>query len=668
MSEISKKFIDRAEEIQDENPNGAELLYRLADQIDDAPDESSKRAIVQGAWGQIRDLLPKDEQGAIEKEYMTIAVEAPDAKATYDAAGVKQLTLDQLMEAMGVQPNADGEYDDDARAAFTNPTSESFYLKDPELSSKVATAVDYLGLEHGQGEGFVNQELKRNADAFQRTLAVEGWGPDNSFQPLNFLASTVKGVFTPRIKEAQLAGRDITATDVAGDLIELGLSFIPGVGLVSKVTGKVVAKIAAKTIQEATPTIVKLLGKGVAYAGDAAMAPLGAEVADSYLYESDPYNDRSQFRWGDVATGTAAGAAFTGAVKGAGLGAKMYLERQGEDAAKGSVKNFTNQIARIGEKTDDLIAQQQAILDNRARLAMDYDNVASETRKGVTTQQIGLAKQGLTDVGPIDIIKAEDYRLLNRYVKELGKAKGKNIELSHLTPDGKMVIMEDGMFREVPLPKDFKGVGDQFDIVKADYATDGASTNLRQVPGTDYYTKMPEKVTLFGEGAATGKITPDVNLGGIKPDAKSIVSMNTPAETNVTRADLSQVVLDRAANDPLLVRKLDPHNTVKEYTRDAAFGAVGFKAGRPESELAGNIGAHYTPMDERERALQNRNNRLLRGFVMDSKSPEEKQKKVKAILDVQQYGFDRLPLEAYDAHGNLLPVYQQIYDVLVGGK
>ena len=53
---------------------------------------------------------------------------------------------------------------------------------------------------------------------------------------------------------------------------------------------------------------------------------------------------------------------------------------------------------------------------------------------------------------------------------------------------------------------------------------------------------------------------------------------------------------------------------------------------------------------------------------MDSKSPEEKQKKVKAILDVQQYGFDRLPLEAYDAHGNLLPVYQQIYDVLVGGK
>lgn len=668
MSDISRKLVDRAEEIQEENANGAELLYRLADQIDDAPDESSKRAIVQSGWGKIRNLLPKDDQGAIEKEYMNIAVEAPDNKATYDAAGVKQLSLDQLMEAMGVQPNADGEYDDDARAAFTNPRSDSYYLKDPDIMSKVATAVDYLGLEHGQGEGFINRELKRNADAFQRTLAVEGWGPDNSFQPLDFLASTAKGVFTPRIKEAQLAGRDITAKDVAGDLIELGLSFVPGVGLVSKVTGKVVAKIAAKSLQEATPTIVKLLGKGVAYAGDAAMAPLGAEIADSYLYADDPYNDRSQFRWGDVGTGTAAGAAFTGAVKGAGLGAKMYLERQGEDAAKGSVRNFTNQIARIGEKTDDLIAQQQAMLDNRARLAMDYDNVASENRRGVTAQQVELANQGLADIGPVDIAKAEDYRLLNRYVKELGKAKGKNIELSHLTPDGKMVVMEDGMFREIPLPKGFKGIGDQFDIAKADYATEGVSTNLRQVQGTDYYAQMPEKVTLFGEGAATGKITPDVNLGGIKPDAKSIVSMNTPAETNVTRADLSQVVLDRAANDPLLVRKLDPHNTVKEYTRDAAFGAVGFKAGRPESELAGNIGAHYTPMDERERALQNRNNRLLRGFVMDSKSPEEKQKKVKAILDVQQYGFDRLPLEAYDAHGNLLPVYQQIYDVLVGGK
>jgi len=668
MSDISKKFIDRAEEIQDENANGAELLYRLADQIDDAPDESSKRAIVQGAWGQIRDLLPKDDQGAIEKEYMTIAVEAPDTKATYDAAGAKQLTIDQLMEAMGVQPNADGEYDDDARAAFTNPNSDSFYLKDPELSSKVATAVDYLGLEHGQGEGFINQELKRNADVFQRTLAVEGWGPDNSFQPLDFLASTAKGIFTPRIKEAQLAGRNISAKDVAGDLIELGLSFVPGVGLVSKVTGKVVAKIAAKTIQEATPTIVKLLGKGVAYAGDASMAPLGAEVADSYLYANDPYNDRSQFRWGDVGTGTAAGAAFTGAVKGAGLGAKMYLERQGEDAAKGSVRNFTNQIARIGEKTDDLIAQQQVMLDNRARLAMDYDNVSSETRKGVTTQQIGLAKQGLTDVGPIDIAKAEDYRLLNRYVEELGQAKGKNIELSHLTPDGKMVIMEDGMFREVPLPKDFKGVGNQFDIAKTGYATDGVSTNLRQVPGAEYYSKMPERVTLFGEGAGTGSIKPEVNLSAVKPDAKSVVSLDTPAETNVTRADLSQVVLDRATKDPLLVRKLDPHNTAKEYARDAAFGAVGFKAGRPESEFAGNIGAQYTPMDERERALQNRNNRLLRGFVMDSKSPEEKQKKVKAILDVQQYGFDRLPLEAYDAHGNLLPVYQQIYDVLVGSK
>ena len=668
MSDISKKFIDRAEEIQDENANGAELLYRLADQIDDAPDESSKRAIVQGAWGQIRDLLPKDDQGAIEKEYMTIAVEAPDSKATYDAAGAKQLTLDQLMEAMGVQPNADGEYDDDDRAAFTNPTSESFYLKDPELPSKMATAVDYLGLEHGQGEGFINQELKRNADAFQRTLAVEGWGPDNSFQPLDFLASTAKGIFTPRIKEAQLAGRDISAKDVAGDLIELGLSFVPGVGLVSKVTGKVVAKIAAKTIQEATPTIVKLLGKGVAYAGDAAMAPLGAEIADSYLYANDPYNDRSQFRWGDVGTGTAAGAAFTGAVKGAGLGAKMYLERQGEDAAKGSVKNFTNQIAQIGEKTDDLIAQQQAMLDNRARLASDYNNIASETRNGVMAQQVELAKQGLTDIGPVDIAKAEDFRLLNQYVKELGKAKGKTIELSHLTPDGKMVVMEDGMFREIPVPKDFSGIGDQLGVAKANYATNGVSTNLRQVPGTGYYAKMPEKVTLFGEGATTGSIKPDVNLSAVKPDAKSIVSLDAPAETNVTKADLSQVVLDRATKDPLLMRKLDPYNTAKEYARDAAFGAVGFKATRPESDVAGNLGVSYTPIDEREKALQNRNNRLLRSFVMDSKSPEEKQKKVKAILDVQQFGFDRLPLECYDVHGNLLPVYQQIYDVLVSGK
>lgn len=594
-------------------------------------------------------------------------------------SGKPMKTLDDFMGALGV---GNGDYSDDDRAAFSNPSNGAYWGNLPE-EDRVLAALS-LGYDSADEMG---RDIDRVANGFQRQNQVEGYGPNNELQPISWIVSALKGAAAPRIKEAQLAGRDITWQDVTGDLAELGLNFIPGVGLVGK-GGRVLAKVpgVGKLANNATAAMV---GQGAGLVADQFAVPALTQVVDAgILYnpdvlgtETSGLNPRSEFDLGKMTAQAGAIAGAKGSVKGAAMVGKNMLEQGlGNDVGGGAFRQGVKMFESIGEKTDDLIRRRQAMLDRKAELAKKRENVTLAEDRDI----------GTTGSSVDDLINAENYRILSSEAERIAKSN-KAREAYKRAVSGEEAAHElterqyggladpaidrelEARFRnglkaqknaETTVEADYRAVNEESPyssllvmddgrVVPRDYVT--LNGELRY-PGADYSFKPNGKLSpleykyddfynrMLDEHAANAPVT-WMYIPNDAINTSNVVARN-PA------------VLEQIQKDELLKRKLDPsktamHENVRDVSADAAFNALAREG------VVGNV----TDFDKkREEALWNRVMVKMRPLTANSKlSPEVRKKNADAILNVMQYGLDGLPTELYQQNPK---VYKLIADNL----
>jgi hypothetical protein len=94
--------------------------------------------------------------------------------------------------------------------------------------------------------------------------------------------------------------------------------------------------------------------------------------------------------------------------------AKNFAEtRYGKTAGGQAVQNLLTPIENINEKTDDLIARRQAVLDRKAELAKQRRNVGFETDLDIPAGNSNVA----------DMQSAETFRILNSEAERLAKSE-----------------------------------------------------------------------------------------------------------------------------------------------------------------------------------------------------------------------------------------------------
>ena len=598
-----------------------------------------------------------------------------DKKLAPNGKAIK--TLDDFMGALGV---GNGEYSDDDRAAFSNPENPNYWGNLPEEDRTLAALS--LGYESADEMG---RDIDRAANGFQRQNQIEGWGPNNEFQIIPWIISALKGAVTPRIKEAQLAGRDITWQDVAGDLGELGLNFIPGVGLVGK-GGKLVARVpgVGRIANTATGSVV---GQGAAMVADQFAVPGLTQVMDAGLLynpnvfgtETSGLNPRSDIDFGKMAAQAGAIAGAKGTVKGAAMVGKNMLEQgMGNEVGGGAFRQGVKVFESIGEKTDDLIKRRQAMLDRKAELAKQRANVNLPGQSDINTSGASVN----------DLINAENFRILNSEAERIAKSnkarESYNRALSGdeaaqemmaiqneygVVPDDPLMAYrinagldaqnkvlgktgvsaemnyrlqnENSPYNDLLVMKDGR-------VVPREYVTRDGQL---QYPGADYtFTvegnfsplkyKYDDRVNKFIEENSVSAPSSGI----------SVIDESNPVARN-------PAVLEQIEKDELLKRKLDPSKTaLKENTRDV-LANIGFNALAREG-VVGNV-ADFDK--KREQALWNNMMIKMRPLTANSKLPIEVRKKnVQAILDVMQYGLDGLPTELYQKNPkvyNLIATY-----------
>ena len=246
-------------------------------------------------------------------------------KTPVNVYGQNNKGLEDFGKAFGVVLD-----DDDKMAAFTNPDSPDYFGR------KSATEKQIAAMQLGYPDvKTMESDIKRASDTWQRGNQLEGFDANHGLKPISFALSALKGYALPRVKEAQKNGREVTWRDVAGDMAELGLSFVPGVGIVGK-AGKVIAKPFEKTAFKA---FAPAIGSGIAGGLAGAAAPFGAEAADATLYgllgqDSDKFNPRATFDASRAAQRATANAVINGSLGGI-VGAKMRL---GAQSAVGKVE------------------------------------------------------------------------------------------------------------------------------------------------------------------------------------------------------------------------------------------------------------------------------------------------------------------------------------------
>lgn len=602
-------------------------------------------------------------------------------------SGKPMKTLDDFMGALGV---GNGDYSDDDRAAFSNPSNASYWKNMPEEDMTLAALS--LGYDSADEMG---RDIDRVANGFQRQNQVEGWGANNELHPISWFVSALKGAAAPRVKEAQLAGREITWQDVTGDMAELGLNFIPGVGLVGK-GGRIVAKIPGVG-KVANSAAGSMIGQGASLVADQFAVPALTQAIDAgVLYnpdvagvETSGLNPRSEFDLPKMAAQAGAIAGAKGTVKGAAMVGKNMLEQGlGNEVGGGAFREGVKMFESIGEKTDDLIRRRQAMLDRKAELAKKRENVTLRDDDDISN---GLAS---TD----DLINAENFKILTSEADRIAKSK-------KVRDDYRKAVSADEAVNKMLSDADKYGktgqlgTSDPYEITKtyekrisdaedaqAKYKGDAIENVYRQENENSPYPRL----LMLDDGRVVPRsyLTNDGNLaypganysfsagGKLKPlyykyddglnrqldfdeYAKGGISF-APNKAIDESSGLSRnpAVLEQIQKDELLRRKLDPSKTaLKENARDVAADAT-FNA-LARNGVVGNV----SDFDKkREDALWNRVMIKMRPLTANSKlSPETRKKNADAILNVMQYGLDGLPEDIYKQNPR---VYKLIADNL----
>jgi len=625
----------------------------------------------------------KSVMGAL-KEYTELrnqgkAMHAPDALERLDIYGKKIPTVDDFMKAFGSSME-EGESEDDARAAFTNPENPRYWGNYSDSDKSLAAyQLGYRDFNDMYGD------LNRASVGFQTRNRAEGFGPNNETNfYIPWAISALKGLAVPRIKEAQAAGRDVTWQDITGDMAELGLNFVPGVGIMGK-GGKLLARIGPKS---------ELLGKGIGMGLESFAVPALSQGMDAgLLYNPNTLgtaesglNTRSEFSLPAMAAQAGGIAGAKGAIKGGASMVKNAMETtMGKQGGGNAFNKVFDSMERIGESTDDLIARRQAVLDRKAELAKKAENVERPNENRVTYAAV--ENRGYAD--PEAIYDAENLRILtdeaNRFAKtqKLRKAyeeAGRNWDnmrqerrLNPASPEEQAVIgdwLDAGSnYNKAAVPErpfvqlpDGRFVYEQPGIVGGREWRGFKLADFRPGGDAEYYRIPPSGLKTMVEpgnrpntlprkyemdfrnsgGPFISKTNFNIDRLGTGPEWKHDGLRNTYTQS-VSEIAREPATLKAIQKDDLLSRKLDPYSTAKERARDVA-GSAAFNAMSREG-IVGNIDALN---EGREKALWNRNlNRMREVITEPGIGPNERRRRQEAVMNVMAYGLDGLPEEVF---------------------
>lgn len=601
----------------------------------------------------MKSLADKDGDPALTKEYYEMlnkGIMAGQGEGRFDPNGNKLKTVDDYMQLMGVRPR-DGSYTDDERAAFTNPESPTYFGKIPQ--DKLQLAAISQGFDNPE---FLLEDMRRVGDMWQRGNQIEGYGPNRETQPMDWLISGLKGFTLPRVKEAQKEGREVTWQDVSGDMLELGLNFVPGVGIVSK-TGKVIAKL---------PKVPSIIAKTGAYGLDVFAVPFGSQAYDVAVNQNRDV-PRSEFDWERMAAQAALmGTGKAAAKQGIRAGKDIMEGSRGAQAGGAEFKSGKEFFENIGEKTDDLIARRQAMLDRKADLARQRKNVQLEGDVDIPSG----------DATPDDLINADNYRILKEEAERIANSQPER-EASAVFDAGYEAMMENmasnpraayvwngevtDMSPSERLMKNFvdtpareRGMAD-YAYRKANEA--GAQPIVQLPDGRFMYAQRIEKDHVPVDINSAEAFTPE-NYKVQFPDADYTFPL--PKGTKPTEfrykinggnkfrndhfIDRNQAAREQIMKDPLLSRKLEgAGNYRSEVARDVAASVL--FTGAAHNELFGQLGGLEK---KRADAWWNNQMRRLSKFTSGQNfSPKQRRDNFEAIMDVMSYGLDNIPEDKF---------------------
>lgn len=608
----------------------------------------------------VTDLARKDANPELAKEYYKLlkrgqAMQDPDTGSRKDYYNEDLKDVDHFMELMGVKKK-NGAYDDDARSAFTNPDSPEYYGKISRDDLQLAALQD--------GYETADELLSAMGQAgaiYQRANRERGYNADNSVNAKDWIFDLAQEIALPRVREARLAGRDWTREDLFGDLVELGLNFVPGVGLVSK-AGKVVARIPNQYVGKAV--------NGILMGAENAAVPVGTQLVDMGLYDDD--DPRGKWNTSRVAAQMGGITGGRMALTGMGQAGKHLLAaREGESAAMEAARDFSGFVKSIGEKTDDVIARRQAMLDRKAELAKQRQNVRLQGDRDIST-----SRGASTD----DLIAADNYRILTEEAERI--AKSANERNAYRAS----VARQEARQRELESPTYFR---DENGNVVADYWHDGniAQADLGYVGNAlkeydrqlaDAYRAVNEKgareivqlpdgrfvyadrVKEYGLDFGQDYVFPKTKTSSAEftyepanlPNGYTepgVVLTEGGALKPVDRNVAVMKELEKPENQ-VIARKLNPWRTegleiARDYTANL---------GADVASREGLVGKALDMDDKRQNALWNSYMMKLRPLVGDSDvSTEEKKRRVNAIMNVLTYGLDGIPDDAFLANKDI---------------
>ena len=358
----------------------------------------------------VKTLSEKDANPEFTSEYFKLkkrgdAMLDPDPSSRRDFYNEEIKGIDYYLEKLGVPKDAGDSYSDDTRSRYTNPANADY------IGNRPAEELNTYALEDKMEPELWISAMRRAASEYQSGNQARGYDANNNAEWIPWAADFLQSLAAPRMREARLAGREWTKNDLFGDMAELGLNFVPGVGLVSK-SGKVVAKLP------------KALGygvKGLAYGGDYLTVPLGTQLMDMRLYGSDdPRGQWSPERVMGQAGGIAAGK-FMLQGAGLGLGSKLVSGAEGEAAKKGFMKEAGDFIKDIGFKTDDAIATRKAVLDAEREAALYRRNVRLAGDRDISG----------TGASTNALVNADDFNILNDELTRLQKSQAARGMFNH---------------------------------------------------------------------------------------------------------------------------------------------------------------------------------------------------------------------------------------------
>lgn len=671
MDEIRKQLEQVARERG--NPNSARA-NQLVEELDDLELQGTLEKEDFDTWlfknkddvKKVLDLKDLAEEGAnpgLNKAFYDAVskgeriLDPEDVKVT-DWRGRDLPPIDHFMEMFGVKKE-NGKYSDDQRSAFSNPENDAYYGKrDRDWLQGKAIAEGYNGAED------LLQNVGWSGAKYQRDKQARGYDADGNIDAVKWAADLGEMLAFPRMREARLAGSEWSWQDFAGDMAELGLNFIPGVGIVTH-TGKLVARV---------PSSVRrfLLEKG-AFGLENAAVPLGSQLVDMALYDKD--NPRGEFSKARV-LGQAGiiGAGKYGLGAWAQKGKRVTSQAVGEQAAKQSANETMSGIKSIGEKTNPAIATRQAVLDRKAELAKQAENV---TVPGATESNPRAV------ASPQDLIDAENHRILQEELKRLKetselrsdyldavrqqKLRDKMNEVEYSRgPDGKVQVKlkydQDGDFTWAEANDAIAGAAN--DDINRELAR---NYRMQNEAGAKPIAQLPDGRFVYQEHVTPNGLSfgDDMNYripftDGRPKQAVFEYDPHLPggknAEVNIDPNYSGTVGRNASVEkalkaDPLFARKLDKDfRPVNEYLRDFGVNAGANVLSRSGIDvLPGIAKAEWNMEDKRAEALWNNTMKRLNTDLInrDGNSPELKKRLSIAVMNWMSYGLDNIPDDVY---------------------